>query len=181
MLESPFSVAKPLILGIFSRLIKTYFPLSPSISTCLIPETPSALLTSTVLLSSKLSDRVQQAAFLNSDSVRISCNPTPFPLKYEPLSVRISTVAILSDFFGIVSKALLDVGVFWEKRFMALTMQKNRISVFLVPIRRRLCDIYNNPVSSDKPHCWPSLCRYRDPPWQSCCAIEFPLIWLGRK
>ena len=54
------------MLGIFSEVINIYGEVSPNILICLVPEIASEKLTSIDGLVSKLSERLQQAAFSSS-------------------------------------------------------------------------------------------------------------------
>ena len=94
ILLSIFILEIPWAVGMFSRVITTYLLCNPNSSICFIPLTPSEFVTSTVLVSSKLSESVQHAAFLNSSSPKISFIPIPFPSKRALLFELISMVLI---------------------------------------------------------------------------------------
>jgi hypothetical protein len=68
MYKRPRFVNKPRKYGIFSLFICILEPVNPINSICLIPVIASVKLTSMVGFVSKLSDKLQQAAFLSSFS-----------------------------------------------------------------------------------------------------------------
>src|SRR5690606_14571032 len=69
---NPKACEAPRTDGIFSVAIKIYGLVSPSILICLVPVTASAKLTSIDGLVSKLSERLQQAAFSNSSLLMVN-------------------------------------------------------------------------------------------------------------
>src|SRR5690554_7486460 len=70
--DNPKGWSKLCINGIFSNCNCIYLPSSPIIWMRFEPDTPSERLTSTVAFVSKDSDKLQQAAFLNSPCVNCS-------------------------------------------------------------------------------------------------------------
>src|SRR5690606_7540150 len=72
---SPNACDAPRIDGIFSVAIKIYGLVSPNIFICFVPVTASAKLTSMDGLVSKLSERLQHAAFNNSSLLTVNVLP----------------------------------------------------------------------------------------------------------
>ena len=76
----PYAEANPLISGKSSLVKAVYFWSKPSIFNCLVPVTALEKETSTVALVSKLSERLQHAAFNNSFELILKTKPASFLL-----------------------------------------------------------------------------------------------------